>query len=94
MDRFSITDRQWGLMEPLCLGKVGDPGRSGANSRLASSEVIRKPKPLGTPLETISKAVGMALIFFAWEQTESSGGNQNDRANHRHLHPAQQDAAI
>ena len=40
MDRLSITDRQWRLMEPLCLGKVGDPGRSGANNRLFLEAVL------------------------------------------------------
>ena len=40
MDRLSITDRQWSLMEPLCLGKVGDPGRSGANNRLFLEAIL------------------------------------------------------
>ena len=29
MDRLVLSDAQWAKMEPLCLGKVGDPGRSG-----------------------------------------------------------------
>lgn len=29
-DRFVITDRMWALMEPHCLGKVTDPGRTGS----------------------------------------------------------------
>jgi ABC-type Fe3+ transport system substrate-binding protein len=28
MDRFVLTDAQWAKMEPLCLGKPSDPGRS------------------------------------------------------------------
>ena len=40
MDRLSITDRQWALMGPLCLGKVGDPGRSGSNNRLFLEAVL------------------------------------------------------
>ena len=33
MERFVLTDAQWAKMEPLCLGKPGDPGRSGTDIR-------------------------------------------------------------
>jgi transposase len=33
MDRFVLTDAQWAKMEPHCLGKRGDPGRSGVDNR-------------------------------------------------------------
>ena len=33
MERFVLTDAQWAKMEPHCLGKPGDPGRSGADNR-------------------------------------------------------------
>ena len=33
-DRYIITDRQWLLMEPHCLGKTSDPGRTGSDGRL------------------------------------------------------------
>jgi transposase len=33
MDRFVLTDAQWAKMEPHCLGKRGDPGRSGKDNR-------------------------------------------------------------
>src|SRR5437899_11245104 len=33
MDRFVLTGAQWAKMEPLCLGKRGDPGRSGKDNR-------------------------------------------------------------
>ena len=29
MHRFVLTDAQWAKMEPLCLGKPTDPGRTG-----------------------------------------------------------------
>ena len=29
MDRYILTDAQWAKMEPVCLGKVTDRGRSG-----------------------------------------------------------------
>ena len=40
MDRFVLTDAQWAKMEPLCLGKPGDPGRSGDNNRLFVEAVL------------------------------------------------------
>ncbi len=33
MERFVLTDAQWVKMEPLCLGKPTDPGRSGNDNR-------------------------------------------------------------
>jgi transposase len=33
MERFVLTDAQWAKMEPHCLGKPGDPGRSGEDNR-------------------------------------------------------------
>ncbi len=39
-DRFVITDRQWGLIEPHCLGKKTDPGRTGGDARLFLEAVL------------------------------------------------------
>ena len=33
MDRYGLTDAHWAKMEPHCLGKQSDPGRSGADNR-------------------------------------------------------------
>src|ERR1700756_4137827 len=33
MERFVLTDAQWARMEPHCLGKPGEPGRSGRDNR-------------------------------------------------------------
>jgi transposase len=33
MERFVLTDAQWAEMEPHCLGKKGDPGRTGGDNR-------------------------------------------------------------
>jgi transposase len=33
MDRYVLTDAQWARMEPHCLGKPTDPGRSGSDNR-------------------------------------------------------------
>lgn len=39
-DRSVITDRMWELMEPECLGKRGDPGRTGSDGRLFLEAVL------------------------------------------------------
>lgn len=40
MDRFVLTDAQWARMEPHCLGKPTDPGRSGTDNRLFMEAVL------------------------------------------------------
>lgn len=40
MDRFVLTDAQWAKMEPHCLGKATDPGRSGSDNRLFVEAVL------------------------------------------------------
>jgi transposase len=39
-DRFVISDEQWVLMEPCCLGKNTDPERSGNDTRLFLEGVL------------------------------------------------------
>lgn len=40
MDRFSLTDAQWEKMQPFCLGKATDPGRTGGDARLFVEAVL------------------------------------------------------
>jgi transposase len=40
MDRFVLTDAQWAKMEPHCLGKPTDPGRTGMDGRLLLEAVL------------------------------------------------------
>lgn len=40
MDRFSLTDAQWEKMQPFCLGKPTDPGRTGGDARLFVEAVL------------------------------------------------------
>ncbi|KAA5602941.1 IS5 family transposase [Blastochloris sulfoviridis] len=40
MERFVLTDAQWAKMEPHCLGKPTDPGRSGKDNRLFIEAVL------------------------------------------------------
>ena len=40
MHQFVLTDAQWAKIEPLCLGKRTDPGRSGRDNRLFLEAVL------------------------------------------------------
>ena len=40
MDRFILTDAQWETIEPHCLGKKTDPGRTGGDGRLFLEAVL------------------------------------------------------
>jgi transposase len=40
MKRFVLTDSQWSKIEPLCLGKGTDRGRSGRDNRLFVEAVL------------------------------------------------------
>ena len=40
MDRFSLTDSQWGKTQPVGLGKPADPGRTGGDGRLFVEAVL------------------------------------------------------
>ena len=40
MDRFILTDAQWTKMQPFCLGKATDPGRTGSDGWLFLEAVL------------------------------------------------------
>ena len=40
MKRSVLSDKQWERVAPLCAGKPGDPGRSGADNRLFLEAVL------------------------------------------------------
>ena len=40
MDRFCLTDAQWEKMEPYCLGKASDPGRTGGDGRMFLEAIL------------------------------------------------------
>ena len=40
MDRFVLTDAQWAVMAPHCLGKPTDPGRTGSDNRMFLEAVL------------------------------------------------------
>ena len=47
MDRDVLTDAQWAKIEPWCLGKRADPGRSGRDNRLFMEAVLQLPNRSG-----------------------------------------------
>lgn len=55
--RLVLTDAQWAKMEPHCLGKVSDPGRSGRNTRLFLEAVLWKART-GCPWRDLPAAFG------------------------------------
>ncbi len=57
MDRFVLTDAQWAKMEPHCLGKPRDPGRSGGNNRLFLEAVLWIART-GSPWRDLPAAFG------------------------------------
>ncbi|MEY9493771.1 transposase [Bradyrhizobium elkanii] len=63
MDRFVLTDAQWAKMEPLCLGKPGDPGRSGNNNRLFVEAVLWIART-GSPWRDLPRAFGNWITVY------------------------------
>ena len=57
MDRFVLSDAQWAKMEPHCLGKPTDPGRSGADNRLFVEAVVWIART-GSPWRDLPAAFG------------------------------------
>ncbi len=57
MDRLCITDHQWAKMEPLCLGKPSDPGRTGSDNRLFLEAVLWIART-GSPWRDLPAAFG------------------------------------
>jgi transposase len=57
MERFVLTDVQWAKIEPHCLGKPGDPGRSGNNNRLFVEAVLWIART-GSPWRDLPAAFG------------------------------------
>lgn len=57
MTRLVLTDAQWSVMEPHCLGKVSDPGRSGSDNRLFLEAVFWKART-GSPWRDLPETFG------------------------------------
>ena len=73
MDRFVLTDAQWAKMEPLCLGKPGDPGRSGKDNRQFVEAVLWIART-GSPWRDLPAAFGKWNSVFVRFNRWSEGG--------------------
>ena len=56
-ERFVISDRQWALMAPHCLGKKTDPGRTGGDGRLFLEAVLWIART-GSPWRDLPSGLG------------------------------------
>jgi transposase len=63
MIRFSVSDSQWALMEPFCLGKKSDPGRSGMDNRMFVEGVLWKART-GCPWRDVPSEFGRWNTLF------------------------------
>src|SRR3954452_19954881 len=57
MDRFVLSNAQWAKIEQLCLGKPGDPGRSGKDNRLFVEAVLWIVRT-GSPWRDLPSSLG------------------------------------
>lgn len=57
MIRTVLTDAQWEKMEPLCLGKPSDPGRTGSDNRMFIEAVLWIART-GSPWRDLPEAFG------------------------------------
>ena len=63
MDRFVLTDAQWAKMEPLCLGKATDPGRTGGDGRMFLEAVLWIART-GSPWRDLPPMFGKSNTVF------------------------------
>jgi transposase len=73
MDRFVLTDAQRAKMEPRCLGKKGDPGRTGGDDRLlveAVPWIARTGSPWRDSPPLFGKWNGVFRRFRDWVEAD------------------------
>lgn len=73
MDRLSLTDAQWAKMEPHCLGKATDPGRTGSDGRLFVEAVLwiaRTGSPWRDPPPMFGKWNSVFARFRWWVKAD------------------------
>src|SRR5690348_18511145 len=73
MVRLVLTDAQWAKMEPHCLGKPTDPGRSGSDNRRFVEAVLWIART-GSPWRDLPAAFGKWNSVFVRFNRWSEGG--------------------
>jgi len=75
-DRSLLTDRMWHRIAPLCPGKVGDPGGTGADNRLFLEAILWRVRT-GCPWRDLPAHFGkwnsVFKRFRRWVQTGVTG---------------------
>ena len=61
MTRMILTNAQWELMEPHCLGKKSDPGRTGSDTRLFVEAVLWIART-GAPWRDLPEVFGKGRV--------------------------------
>src|SRR5258707_1715826 len=89
MDRLILSDAQWAKMEPLCLGKPGDPGRSGKNNRLFVEAVLWIART-GSPWRDLPRSFGHWNSTFTRfrDWVKAGHGIRHGRRHHREGPPS------
>ncbi len=73
MIRTVLTDTQWAKIEPHCLGKKSDPGRSGTNNRLFLEAVLWKART-SSPWRDLPEAFGnWSTVFRRFRDWSAAG---------------------
>lgn len=73
MIRKVLTDAQWAKMEPHCLGKKSDPGRSGDDNRLFLEAVLWKART-GSPWRDLPTEFGnWSTVFTRYNDWSKAG---------------------
>ena len=68
-----LTDAQWAKMEPHCLGKPTDPGRSGRDNRLFVEAVLYRYRA-GIPWRDLPERFGDPIkIHTRWSRWAEAG---------------------
>src|SRR5437667_7656622 len=73
MDRYVLSDAQWAKMQPHCLGKKSDPGRSGEDNRMFVEGVLWIART-GSPWRDLPPVFGAWNSVFTRFNRWSRGG--------------------
>src|SRR6266700_7237113 len=93
MDRYVLSDAQWAKMQPHCLGKKSDPGRSGEDNRRFVEAVLwiartgspwRDLPPLFGPWNTVFKRYAMVDATIVKVHRHGQGAKGGLRRSEEH----------
>src|SRR2546430_12665103 len=74
MDRYVLSDAQWAKMQPHCLGKKSDPGRSGEDNRRFIEAVLWIART-GSPWRDLPPLLGhWDSVFTRFPDWAEAGG--------------------